>query len=94
MDLNRPKWAASWTGYAEGRCLWIDRPRRLVFTFSVEKHGTDADRVSIDIVPLKTGCELTPTHEMKPEAAEYAARTQQGWAGIIEELAAVLGEGS
>jgi uncharacterized protein YndB with AHSA1/START domain len=77
-----------------GRYLEIDRPRRLVFTFSVEKHSADADRVSIDIVPLETGCELTLTHEMKPEWAEYAARTQQGWAGIVDGLAAVLGEGS
>lgn len=73
-----------------GEYLVIDRPRRLVFTFSVEKHAADADRVSIDIVPLETGCELTLTHEMKPEWAEYAARTEQGWAGILEGLAAVV----
>ena len=70
----------------------IDRPRRLVFTFSVEKYSTDADRVEIDIVPLDAGCELTLTHEMKPEWADYAARTEEGWAGIVEGLARVLGE--
>lgn len=75
-----------------GEYLEIDRPRRLVFSFSVDDFATDADRVSIDIVPLDTGCELTLTHEMKPEWAEWADRTSEGWAGILEGLAAELGE--
>lgn len=76
-----------------GEYLEIDRPRRLVFSFSVEKHSADADRVQIDIVPLETGgCELTLTHEMKPEWAAYAARTQEGWTTIVDGLARVLGE--
>jgi uncharacterized protein YndB with AHSA1/START domain len=75
-----------------GEYLEIDRPRRLVFSFSVDAFATDGDRVSIDIVPLDSGCELTLTHEMKPEWAEYAGRTSEGWAGILEGLAAVLGE--
>jgi uncharacterized protein YndB with AHSA1/START domain len=75
-----------------GEYLEIDRPRRLVFSFSVDDFATDADRVSIDIVPLETGCELTLTHEMKPEWAEWADRTTAGWSGILEGLAAVLGE--
>ncbi|HEU4882657.1 MAG TPA: SRPBCC domain-containing protein [Longimicrobium sp.] len=75
-----------------GEYLEIDRPRRLVFTFSVDRNAPDGDRVAIDIVPLESGCELTLTHEMKPEWAEYAGRTEEGWAGIIEGLARVLGE--
>ena len=75
-----------------GEYLQIDRPRRLVFTFSVDRDSTDADRVSIDVVPLESGCELVLTHEMKPEWADYAARTEQGWSGMIEGLARVLGE--
>jgi uncharacterized protein YndB with AHSA1/START domain len=75
-----------------GEYLEIDRPRRLVFTFSVDKYSTDADRVAIDIVPLETGCELTLTHEMKPEWAEYAGRTEEGWTGMMEGLARTLGE--
>ncbi len=71
-----------------GEYLEMDRPRRLVFTFSVDRHAPDADRVCIDIVPLQTGCELTLTHEMKPEWAAYAGRTHDGWATILEGLAA------
>jgi len=75
-----------------GEYLEIDRPRRLVFSFAVEK-GAKGDRVSIDIVPLETGCELTLTHEMSPEWAEWAEKTREGWTGIVQGLAALLDEG-
>jgi len=76
-----------------GTYLEIDRPWRLVFTFSVEKYGTGGDRVTVEIVPLETGCELTLTHEMRPEWAEYAGRAEAGWIGILDGLAAILGSG-
>jgi uncharacterized protein YndB with AHSA1/START domain len=75
-----------------GEYLEIDRPRRLVFTFSVDRADA-GDRVSIDIVPLESGCELTLTHEMKPEWAEWADRTTEGWTTILTGLSAVLGKG-
>ena len=68
-----------------GEYLEIDRPRRLVFTFSVD--GSEADRVIIDIVPLETGCELTLTHEMNPQWAAYADRAAEGWSTMLEGLA-------
>ena len=74
-----------------GEYLVIERPRRLVFSFATDR-AEAPDRVSIDIVPLETGCELTLTHEMKPEWAEWAGRATQGWTGILEGLATVLGE--
>jgi len=42
-----------------GEYLEIDRPRHLVFTFSVD--SSDSARVMIDIVPVGTGCELNWT---------------------------------
>lgn len=74
-----------------GEYLELDRPRRLVFTWSLPKYSADVSRVSIDIVPLGTGCELTLTHELKPEWAEYAERTQAGWTLMIDTIAEVLG---
>ena len=74
-----------------GEYLVIDRPRRLVFTFSAG--DTEPSRISVDIVPQGSGCELTLSHEMKPEWAEYKERTEQGWAAILDGLAATLGEG-
>lgn len=71
-----------------GEYVEIDRPRRLVFTFSVPKFSSDSTRVTLDIVPLATGCELTLTHDGVYQ--DYASRTAQGWTGILDKLAAVV----
>jgi uncharacterized protein YndB with AHSA1/START domain len=71
-----------------GEYLEIDRPRRLVFTFRVPKYSQVSTRVSIDIVPLASGCELTLTHEgMLPE---YVSGSQSGWRMILDALAGAL----
>ncbi|MDP9253784.1 MAG: SRPBCC domain-containing protein [Verrucomicrobiota bacterium] len=59
-----------------GEYLEIDRPRRIVFSFSVPKYSQESTRVTIDIVPLETGCELTLNRE--GVLPEYMSRTQQG----------------
>jgi hypothetical protein len=46
--------------------------------------------VTIEIVPLETGCELTLTQELKPEFAEYKSRTEKGWNTILEALDAAI----
>jgi len=69
-----------------GTYLEIDRPRRLVFSFTVGGVSSDPDRVTIEIVPLATGSELTLTHEMKPDWAEYVDRTEAGWGMILQGL--------
>jgi uncharacterized protein YndB with AHSA1/START domain len=67
-----------------GSYLVIDRPRRLVFTFAVPKYSTQVTRVTLDLVPLPTGCELTLTHEgVLPEWQESG---REGWAKILESL--------
>lgn len=73
-----------------GEYLEIDRPRRLVFTFGVPAYSPDFDRVSIDIIPLDAGCELTLTHEMGAQWAEYAGRTEHGWSLMLDALADAL----
>ena len=74
-----------------GEYLEIDRPRRLVFTLSVEKYAQDVDRVMIDIVPLGSGCELTLTHDMRAQAEDFVGRVEEGWTGILEKLDETLG---
>ncbi|MBT9472505.1 MAG: SRPBCC domain-containing protein [Pseudomonadota bacterium] len=71
-----------------GRYVEIDRPRRLVFDFAARKDMKDATRVTIEIVPAGTGCELTLTHEGVWQ--DYAERTQGGWTMILEGLAQAL----
>lgn len=73
----------------EGEYLEIDRPRRLRFTFGVPKYSKDYSRVSIDIVAVDGGCELTLTHE--GVLAEYAGKTPDGWNMIFDALTASLG---
>ena len=67
-----------------GEYLEIDRPRRLVFTFAVPKYSVQQTTVSIDIVPVGSGCELHLLHE--GVLPEWADATQEGWGGILATL--------
>ena len=67
-----------------GKYEEIDRPRRLVFTFAVPKFSAVYTRVSVDIVALPTGCELTLTHE--GVLPEWQERTTAGWGKLLEAL--------
>jgi len=72
-----------------GEYLEIDRPRRLAFTFAVPKFSVAMTKVTIDIAPLESGCELTLVHE--GVLPEWAERTRGGWGMILEALARSLG---
>ncbi len=73
-----------------GDYLAIERPRRLVFSFSVDKHSRDGDRISVEISPVGDGCQLTLTHEMDAKWADWVNQTVQGWKDILEGLAKTL----
>jgi uncharacterized protein YndB with AHSA1/START domain len=73
-----------------GKYLEIDRPCRLVFTWGVADMEGSSSRVIIEIVPLETGSELTLTHELHPDWADYASRTEAGWTKMLDVLAATL----
>jgi uncharacterized protein YndB with AHSA1/START domain len=70
----------------------IDRPRRLVFDFSVEPFSSRSSRVTIDIVPAAGGCELSLTHDLgeTEEAASYVDRTRRGWSAMLRQLEKVV----
>ena len=44
-------------------------------------YSSDRSTVTIEIAPLRRGCELTLTHEMTEEQAPYRERGQEGWRG-------------
>ena len=71
-----------------GRYVEIDRPRRLVFDFAVDQHMKETTRVTIEITPHGSGCELVLTHEGVP--SDYAERTKGGWTMIVEGLEGAL----
>lgn len=71
-----------------GAYLEIDRPRRLVFTFSVPRFSAVITQVSVEIVPAGAGCELALTND--GVLAEWADQTRSGWTGILDGLALVV----
>jgi uncharacterized protein YndB with AHSA1/START domain len=71
-----------------GEYVEIDRPRRLVFTFTVPKYSSKVTRVTVEIGRAGAGCELTLTHE--GVLPDYASQTESGWKSILERLAATL----
>ena len=71
-----------------GEYLEIDRPRRLVFTFSVPTYSDESTRVTVEIVPHGSGSELTLTNENVP--AEYLSQTEAGWKSIVDGLGRTL----
>jgi uncharacterized protein YndB with AHSA1/START domain len=74
-----------------GEYLEISRPNRLVFTWGIRQDTTDFSRVIIEIVPLEAGSELTLTHELHPDWADYASRTVAGWSKMLDALGKALG---
>jgi uncharacterized protein YndB with AHSA1/START domain len=70
-----------------GKYLEIDRPRRLVFTLRVPKVWEDDNLVTVEIVPLERGCELTVTHE--GVLPEHEGRIESGWTLFLEGLQAM-----
>jgi uncharacterized protein YndB with AHSA1/START domain len=74
-----------------GEYLEVDRPRRLVFTFTVPKYSAETTKVSIDIVLDGAGCKLTLTHE--GVLPEWIDRTREGWTMILDSLAGQLEHG-
>lgn len=75
-----------------GNYLALERPRLIVFTFSVEKYSSGHSTVTIEIEPLRNGCELTLTHEMAAAAAPFRERTEEGWRGILGVAAEVAAD--
>jgi uncharacterized protein YndB with AHSA1/START domain len=76
-----------------GRFVELERPRRIVFTYAVEKYSTDESKVTIEIVPLRRGAQLTLTHELKAEHAAFRDQTREGWASILEVAGEILVDG-
>ncbi len=71
-----------------GEYLTIERPYRLIFTFSVPQFSAEMTTVEIDIAPADLGSVLTLSHEGVYQ--DYASRTESGWMTILNGLAEAL----
>jgi uncharacterized protein YndB with AHSA1/START domain len=71
-----------------GQYLQIERPHRLAFTWAIKNESDDVpSEVHIDIEASGSGCVLTLTHRMDPKWSDYADRTRDGWATMLDALA-------
>jgi len=79
-------------GVAEhyGTYVTLEKPTKIAFEFRVQKDAPESDLVSLDINPLKKGCEVTLTHEVKAEFEDLKDRIAEGWDGILDDLGAAL----
>lgn len=71
-----------------GKYIALVPPTSILFEFSVD--GSPSSRVQINITPGEAGCELTLTHTMSAEWADYRERVSHGWSTILEGLNAAL----
>jgi uncharacterized protein YndB with AHSA1/START domain len=73
-----------------GKYIEIDRPRRLVFDFSVLTFGSeDPTRVTVEITPVSPmTCELTLSHDMGPSehARQLEETSRKGWTNMLALL--------
>jgi uncharacterized protein YndB with AHSA1/START domain len=72
-----------------GKYLEIDRPRRLVFDFSVHSYSDETTRVTVDVEPLgPTAAELTLTHDLGDSnyARAMEEPTRKGWVTMLATL--------
>jgi uncharacterized protein YndB with AHSA1/START domain len=73
-----------------GTYVELERPRRIVFTLSVPKYSSEADTVTIDLLPFAKGCELTLTHEMTSKDVRAHDRAEDGWTAMFDVAAELL----
>jgi uncharacterized protein YndB with AHSA1/START domain len=69
-----------------GEYLELSPPRRLVFVLSEPANGRT--RVSVEIVPVRSGSEVTVVHEPLP--AEQAGLVEGRWSGMLYGLGTLL----
>jgi uncharacterized protein YndB with AHSA1/START domain len=78
-----------------GEYLEIDRPNRLVFTFTAPKCTlAETTRVTVEVRPLGAGCELTLTHEVSADVARHSEGIESGWGTMFRKLAQAVTPGA
>lgn len=78
--------------FPDGKVLWIagrfeaiDTPRKLVYTWSIEGAGREAERVTVEFVSQGETTEVRVTHERITDEAT-ADMHRLGWQGCLRGL--------
>jgi uncharacterized protein YndB with AHSA1/START domain len=71
-----------------GEYVEIVPPRRLVFTLGGDGRQQAVTRVTVEIAPRRSGCELALTHEDVP--ADRAEHAEGRWTGMLYGLGMTL----
>lgn len=71
-----------------GEYLEMIQPHRLVFMLLAEKYSLNFERVTVLFKRHGIGCEVSLTHETKPELADQLSRD---WMYMLDSLATILG---
>jgi len=71
-----------------GEFVEVKAPHRLSFTWSSPSTGSEPSLVTVDLVAVDGGTELTLRHERLPDGA--AASHRGGWGSMLERLARLL----
>lgn len=74
-----------------GTYLEIDRPRRIVFRFSVPKYSTAESTVEVTVNPDGTGSDVILEYQGVPP--EWVRQTAEGWRDLLGKLEDVVGRG-
>jgi uncharacterized protein YndB with AHSA1/START domain len=71
----------------------VERPSKLVFTWSTAENPGDVTLVTVEFVPHGNESELVLTHERFAQS-DVAKRYENGWQTIADKFAAYLARGS
>ena len=84
--------------FPDGKILWItgqfetiERPGKLVYTWSLEPETDVSERVTITFESRGAATEVIVTHERIPNTA-LRDMHEQGWQGCLDGLAKYLGD--
>ncbi len=72
-----------------GEYVEIERPRRLVFSFRMDKKEAPS-RVTVEIASSGERCRLDLSHSMDTKRAQYEDQVRSGWNTALESLDRVL----
>lgn len=69
-----------------GEFEWIERPRKLVFSWRLEGVESAPERVTVQFEPVGDATEVVVTHE-RIATRQLREQHEQGWIGCLEGLA-------